>query len=194
MLFFKKLNKKTISKFKIFLKFFLLHCLFFCLGTVFFIFLFRTKLLTNIDILFYRGIGLLIISSIFLSAAMILYQKISNGFFTLRDIILALVLFFCVNLTFFTHLPVTAERSISVFLLDYLNKNPERFLTKEEITKIFIDKYLSEGKAIEKRLHEQLFSNNIIKEGNSYKISNQGKNLMKFYRLIASIFKINKSF
>jgi len=116
------------------------------------------------------------------------------GFFALRDIILALVLFFCVNLTFFTHLPVTAERSISVFLLDYFNKNSDRYLTKEEVTKIFIDKYLYEDKAIEKRLHEQIFSKNIIKEGSNYKISTQGKNLMKFYKVTSTIFNLSKKF
>jgi len=189
----KILNKKTISGFK-FLKIFFLHFLFFFLGTTFFILLFHTKILSNIDIFFYRGIGLLIISSIFLSAVMALCRKISNGFFTLRDIVLVLALFFCINLAFFTHLPVTAERSISVFLLDYLNKNEERPLTKEEITKIFIDKYLFEDKAIEKRLHEQIFSGNIIQEKEKYKISAQGKSLMKFYKLIAAIFKINKNF
>ena len=179
---------------KIFLKIFLLHCLFFVLGTTFFILLFHTKILSNIDILFYRGIGLLIISSIFLLAVMCFYKKISNGFFTIRDIILALVLFSCINLTFFTHLPVTAERSISVFLLDYFNKNSNRYLTKEEVTKIFIDKYLYENKAMEKRLHEQIFSGNINQEREKYKISNRGKNLMKLYRLIAIIFNINKNF
>jgi len=179
---------------KIFFKIFLLYCLFFTLGTGFFISLFHTKLLNNIDILFYRGIGLLIISSIFLLTVMILYRKISHGFFTVRDLILSLVLFFCVNLTFFTHLPVTAERSISVFLLDYFNKNSDRYLTKEEVTKIFIDKYLYKNKAMEKRLHEQIFSGNIKQEGEKYKISNQGQNLMKFYRLIDVIFNINKNF
>ena len=125
---------------------------------------------------------------------MFYYKKISNSFFTLRDIILALVLFFCVNLTFFTHLPVTAERSISVFLLEYFNKNSDRYLTKEEITKIFIDKYLYENKAMEKRLHEQIFSGNINQDGEKYKISKQGQNLMKFYRIINIIFNINKKF
>jgi len=177
---------------KIFLKIFFLHCLFFILGTVFFVFLFHTKLLSNIDVLFYRGIGLLLISSIFLFAVMVFYKKISNGFFTLRDIILALVLFFCVNLTFFTHLPVTAERSISVFLLDYFNKNSDRYLTKEEVTKIFIDKYLYEDNAMEKRLNEQIFSGNIEKKGENYKISEQGRSLMKFYRLIRAVFNIRK--
>jgi len=179
---------------KIFFKIFFLHCLFFILGTVLFVFLFHTKLLTKIDVLFYRGIGLLMISSVFLLVIMLFYKKISNDLFTIRDIILALVLFFCVNLTFFTHLPVTAERSISVFLLDYFNKNSDRYLTKEEVTKIFIDKYLYEDKAIEKRLREQIFSGNISQEGEKYKISTQGKNLMKFYKLITAIFKINKTF
>ena len=186
------LNKKTNFNLKIFLKFFFLHSLFFCFGTTFFVLLFHTKILSNIDILFYRGVGLLIISSIFLLTIMILYRKISHGFFTVHDLILSLVLFFCVNLTFFTHLPVTAERSISVFLLDYFNKNSERYLTKEEITKIFIDKYLYENKAIEKRLHEQIFSGNIKQEGEKYKISNQGQNLMKFYRLMRTLFNIQK--
>lgn len=178
----------------IFCKIVLLHVFFFIIGTAFYILLFHTILFKGLDVFFYRGITLLIISSAFLSLVMIFYKKIDcNALFTYRDIILSTTLVFCINLVFFTHLPVTAERSISVFLLGYLNEHSETALTDKEITNIFTDKYLYERDAIGKRLHEQLVSKNIIRNNNGYKISEQGRLLMKLYALIADVFNIDKS-
>ncbi|MDP2946781.1 MAG: hypothetical protein Q8N88_01580 [Nanoarchaeota archaeon] len=158
-------------KIKTFCKIVLLHIFFFIVGTAFYILLFHTTLFKNIDVLFYRGIALLIVSSAFLSLIMILYKKMGrNTLFTYRDIILSITLFSSINLVFFTHLPVTAERSISVFLLGYLNEHSETVFTDKEITNIFTDKYLYEYDAIGKRLYEQLTSRNIVRSNNSYKI------------------------
>lgn len=180
-------------KINAFLKLILLHAASFLLGTILFIFLFRTSLFSNINVLFYRGIVLLILSCIFMLMFMIFYkQKIKTKLFTYKDIVLAIVLIFCLNLVFFTHLPVTAERSISVFLLGSMNKNSNEELTNKEITDMFTQKYLYEYRAMDKRLNEQIISGNIIREGDAYKISSQGKLLIGFYSFIADLFNINK--
>ena len=96
------------------------------------------------------------------------------------------------NLVFFTHLPVTAERSISVFLLGYLNEHSQTILTEQKITQAFTDKYLYEDKAVEKRLREQVVSGTVMVNGGGYKISERGRALMKVYALMADVFRIDK--
>lgn len=168
-----------------------LHLVFFTLGTFLFIILFR--LFSNINVLFYRGIVLLFLSCIILLLFMVFLKRTVYGkFFTYKDIILSIVLIFCLNLLFFTHLPVTAERSISVFLLGYMNKYSNRAFTNKEISKIFKEKYVDDFHETDKRLSEQLISKNIASENNTYKITNQGKLIIKLYSLIADIFNINK--
>lgn len=171
----------------------LIYIFSFITGTVLFISLFKTGLFTNFDVFFYRGIILLFTSCLFTTLILLLIKrKWFQDIFTYRDIILALVLIFSFNLLFFTHIPVTANRSLSVFILGYLNHYSERALTKQEISQEFLKKYLEENQGIEKRLHEQLVSKNIVQVDNGYQISNQGELLIKFYLIIADLFGLDK--
>ena len=170
-----------------------LHSFFFIIGTIFFILFFRSNLLNDINIIFYRGIILLTASCILVFLIMIVFKKSHWGpLFTYKDVILSIILIACVNLVFFTHFPVTVERSISVFLLNYMNKHRNEVLTDKEITEVFINKYLYEFNAIDKRLQEQLASGNIICDVKGCRISKQGELLIKLFFLIADIFKIDK--
>jgi hypothetical protein len=171
------------------------HIVFFVVGTAIFAFLFHTPLFKRVDVFFYRGIALLAVSCILMLLVMLIYKKRSQSvLFTWRDIILSTVLIASVNLVFFTHLPVTAERSVSVFLLGYMNEYSEKSFTNEEITKALYDKYIIEYGAVGKRLHEQLVSGDIYRDGDGYKITSQGKSLMKIYSLVADLFGIDKRF
>lgn len=175
------------------LKLLFLHTLFFILGTALFISFFRTNLFRDINIFFYRGIVLLSISCILMVLFQCFYQqKAGKTLFTNRDIILSLVLIFCLNLVFFTHLPVTADRSVSVFMLGYLDSNPEKIMTNKEMAQLFSDKYLSEYGEIGRRFNEQIASGNVIQTKNGYQITKQGRFLMKVYRLVADIFAIDQ--
>jgi hypothetical protein len=169
-----------------------LHIAFFLLGSTLFILSFHTGLFKGINIFFYRGIILLAVTSALMAIFAIFYKKSKYGIFTYRDVALSVVLIFCINLVFFTHLPVTADRSISVFLLGYMNKYSDKAVTFNEITKIFTQKYLYEYGAIDKRLNEQIVSGNIINNGNAYKITKQGKSLIEAYVFVADVFNVNK--
>lgn len=179
-------------KFKNSIKILAFHVVFFIIGTTFFIFLFHTPLFRNIEILFYRGIILLLISCTMMAILLLLFKKrVPGRIWTYRDIILSLVLIFSLNLVFFTHLPVTADRSISVFMLGYLNNNSDRSLTGQEITDFFTNKYLYEYGAMNKRLNEQVESGNVVQIENGYKISKRGQLIMKIYSFIVRLFAID---
>lgn len=177
-------------------KLIMLYILFFLLGTIIFILLFHTTLFESIKIFFYRGIFLLATSCLLILLIMTATVKktIFGKIFTTKDIILSLSLIASFNLIFFTHLPVTAERSISVFILDYLNQHPDEKISTEEMNKIFIEKYLYESGALDKRFNEQQVSGNITYQDKGYKITNQGKLLMRFYLAVTEIFGIDKKF
>ncbi len=178
---------------KYYIQILLFYFTFFIIGSTLFLFLFHTSLFANISVFFYRGIVLLLVASFLSLLTLTYFKKNKYGkFITFRDIILILTLIFCLNLVFFTLVPVTADRSISVFLLGYVNNHSQKSLSKDEITDAFIKKYLHENGAIQKRLSEQIISKNLLKEEERYRISDQGKLLIRFYDFISNLFGINK--
>jgi uncharacterized membrane protein len=171
----------------------LLYFSFFIIGTALFIFLFHTPLFSSISVFFYRGVVLLVVSS-FLIILMLVYlkKKAFGNLIDTRDIILLVTLIFCLNLVFFTLVPVTVDRSMSIFLLGYMNKHSDAKLTNQQITKVFIEEYVQKNKALNKRFDEQLVSGNIVIKKGGYQITNQGKSLIHFFQFTADLFGINK--
>lgn len=112
--------------------------------------------------------------------------------FTYRDIILNIVVVFSFNIVFFTLIPVTAERSVSIFLLEYMSKHADRAFSHKEITQVFSEEFIDKHEGINKRFHEQIISGNIRQTGDRYKITEQGQFLMKLYIIIGDMFKIGK--
>jgi hypothetical protein len=168
------------------------HVLFFVCGTLFFIMLFHTTLFER-TVLFYRGILLLGLASTVVFAFLLFFKKTVYGKnFTIRDVILSVVVVFCLNLVFFTHVPVTADRSLSVFLLGYMNNHSDEVLSKDKITEVFVQKYIYENEALGKRFNEQIVSGNIRSVDDTYVLTEQGKSVMKFYTFIAGLFVINQ--
>lgn len=171
----------------------LIHLELFILGSLFFILLFQTPLFSGVEVFFYRGILLLIVSSLLtllLSLAIRFFSV--NKLFTFRDVIISVTLVFCINLVIFTHLPVTAERSISVFLLSYMNKNSERFITEDEITNVFIQKYLIENKNIKKRFNEQVVTGNVEEVRGDFRITKRGMGIIKIYKFLGNLLSLDK--
>lgn len=170
-----------------------LHSLFFAIGTFMFIFLFHTSLFKSTNVFFYRGVILLLVSCAIIALLQYLFKRsVPNTLFSHRDLILSVVIIFSFNIVFFTHLPVTANRSVSVFMLGCMNNNPNNIMTDKEMSNLFLDKYLYEYGEINRRFNEQVVSGNIIQSGNGYKITKQGQFLMKMYRFIANIFAVDK--
>lgn len=171
----------------------IIHLELFLFGSLIFILLFQTSLFDNVNVFFYRGISLLIISSLFtLFISFIIKFFSKERLFTFRDVIISFVLIFCINLVFFTHLPVTAERSVSVFLLSYMSEKRESYLTEEEITRVFVQEYLYENKNIQKRFNEQLISGNVVEENGNFRITQRGMWIIKIYKFLGDLFDINK--
>lgn len=73
-----------------------------------------------------------------------------------------------------------------------MDNHSERKFSENEITEVFVDKYVYKNKSISKRLYEQIVTGNILSQRDEYGITKQGKFIMRIYKFIAEVFKIDK--
>lgn len=160
-----------------------------------FIALFHTDLFSEINVLMYRGILLLLLSgiiAIILMASVVkIYKKLGmDG----RDVLLMFCGFCCVNMVFFTLIPVTVERSVSVFMLSYMEESDKEIFSENEIRDAFIALYVDEYGAFQKRFEEQITSGNIVYDSNEngFTITSTGRKMVRLFRIMASLFDTDK--
>ncbi len=169
-----------------------IYAVLFIFGTVLYIACFHTPVLAFMDVFFYRGIALIVLWGVIISAIMfILKKKVFTKLITVRDIILLFMAFCCINVVIFTHLPVTADRSITVFMLGYMTDNENESFTEEEIEEYFVDRYVYDYGAFEKRFEEQVVTGTIEDTGDGYRITDSGKGLMKIYEVVADWYNLD---
>ncbi len=157
-----------------------------------FIGLFHTKLFSGITVFFYRGVIFLFIAS---AVAALVTFGIKSVFTSLsldmKDVFISFVLFFGFTLGWYTLVPVTVERSISVYMLSYMDQNP-RAVTEEDFEKIFFNNYITKYGAFRKRFNEQLLSGNIEKTDGGYVITDNGRRIVNLFRTSAALFNTEK--
>ena len=157
-----------------------------------FIGLFHTGLLKGMEVLMYRGIVFIIITGIIAAVVMGIVRKFWK-FVTIRDIIMMFCIFCCVNTVLFTLIPVTVERSVSVFMLSYMEENSDQTFTQESVGEVFTEKYVEEYGAFEKRFNEQLVTGTIEENPDgTYSITEKGKFIVKMFRTIAEWFDTDR--
>ncbi|MDB5559562.1 MAG: hypothetical protein JWQ36_2496 [Enterovirga sp.] len=151
--------------------------------------LFKAGLLGGIGILFYRGLILALLAAIatgLLMAALI--ARLRRPGLQLRDAAAAAIVSFSLNVAFLVVVPVTVDRSISVFLLGRLASTGASAYTADEVRRMFVDGYVGEQRQIERRLDEQLASGNIERVGERYRISAQGLAFIRTAQAAAWLF------
>ena len=140
-------------------------------------------LLINIGvhkIFFYNGLFSMLISYLIV---LIIFLKSKKNI-----VIFTLLFSFLLHFTFFLFIPVTVDRSISVNLLIYLDSEySDELFEYKDIENQIID-YTSSKDFIDKRINEQIASNNIIVEGNQYKLTGSGKFLVKLFDIVSKIY------
>ena len=86
------------------------------------ILLIRLPLLKSVHVLMYRGIVMIVLSGIISSILLVLFKKWRKAtWLSAKDVVLVFILTCSINMVFFTLIPVTVERSVSVFMLSYMD-------------------------------------------------------------------------
>lgn len=157
------------------------------LCSIIFIALFHTPILKGMEVLMYRGIVFIIMAGLMSMLGMFLCTKKWKELFDIKDVILMFLGFCSVNMVLFTLIPVTVERSVSVFTLSYMEENPQAY-TVEEMEEIFNEKYVQEFQAFDKRFKEQIVSGNVDETEDGFVLNERGKFTVKFFRTVAAMF------
>ncbi len=186
----KKEGKKSVAG-KVF-KLILLYAVIYLVCSLLFVALFHTGFLKSISVLMYRGIAFIILTGLLAAIVMGVVRKFWK-FVTVRDIIMMFVIFCCVNTVLFTLVPVTVERSVSVFMLSYMDENPDKTFTQDSVGEIFTAKYVNEYGAFEKRFNEQVVTGTIKQNADgTYSITDRGRSIVKIFRALAEWFDTDR--
>lgn len=158
------------------------------------ILLIRLPLLKGMHVLMYRGIVMIVLAGILASILLVLFKKWRKAtWLSAKDVVLVFILTCSINMVFFTLIPVTVERSVSVFMLSYMDTNSNNHFTQDDISQIFIDKYVYEYGAFEKRFDEQIATGTIEQNADgTYSITDKGRFIVKMFRLISDVFETDK--
>lgn len=181
---------------KKFLKFILFLIIVTVCGFILCIALFHTTLFKSINVLMYRGLALIILTgiilAIILSVIYYYFKKKRIELFEPKDILSAIIVFMCIKLSFFVLVPVTVDRSVSVFTLTQIENKDDDTITKEEATKIFLDKYVYENDAFGKRFDEQIVTGSIKENTDgSFTLTPRGHFLVDFFKTIGKLYSVD---
>jgi hypothetical protein len=159
------------------------------LGFALFVAAFQLGVLGGIDILFYRGLILIaLVGVLTLVAAAIGLRVVAPTGLPPRDAFAAAVLSLSLNLSFLVIVPVTVDRSISIFMLGQMAAEPDHAFTSDAMSDRFVSLYVKDGRQIERRLHEQTVSGNVAPDGDGYKITKRGLAVVATARTMAWLF------
>ena len=95
----------------------LAYPLHFSIGSILFLVIHNFSNISGFETLFYAGICNLLLSAAILFGASLTLNKYTQFSISLPHLSLMTVLLLSVNLLIYTHIPITADRSLSVFLM-----------------------------------------------------------------------------
>ena len=158
-------------------------------GFAIYVLLFWAGIGGSLSILFYRGVALAIATALVTGLAA-LWPARRTGDSSLPVAAAALSLSF--NICFLVLLPVTVDRSVSVYLLSTIER---REMTPAELQQAFIDGYVVRMGAIDRRIDEQRRSGNVtVSPDGKVRLTRQGERFMTFSRLVARLFGTDPRF
>jgi hypothetical protein len=176
-------------------KLLLLYVLGIPLGFILYFIGFKVGLFADNEIIFYRGLLILFMTSFiqWLLAIVVIIFVIKPEV-SLAHALSITMTSLAVCATFLIVIPVSLDRSVSVFLLGYM-KNMGHPLTRDELTFGLESIYVKKYNAIDRRIDEQLKSGNIkITENGGIALTKQGENFIALSTKIAETLDIDKKY
>jgi hypothetical protein len=150
----------------------------------------RSPLFAGVPIFFYRGLILCALSAALVVALMALRRRR----FDLSTIIAAGALSLSFNICFLVILPVTLDRSISVFMLAQIEQHQDEGLDHQKLARVFVEKYVGDMHQIDRRVSEQRMSGNIALIDGSVRLTEQGHRFLMLSQNLARLFGTDPRF
>lgn len=133
----------------------------------------------RVDVVFYAAISDGIIAA--LISGIIIYLHRYFTIFTHTEKYLLVSIWLVCGYAFAISVPTVIDRSLSFYILEKLDQRGGGIL-KDQFKVVFTDEYLPEHRLVDVRLTEQLSSGTIMIENGCVRLTQRGKNLVKFSR------------
>lgn len=146
------------------------------------------------QVLFYKGLMILLISFLFIFIIFFFFSIKKKYHFEL--LFSALIFSFSLHLVFFVVFPVTFERSVTMYILNTLKNNQKNIcggLTKSQLEEKLINEYILKNDAVGKRINEQKIINFLNNDNKCLKITSKSENFLNFSEIIKKIYNINNN-
>lgn len=154
-----------------------------------------------IRIFFYRGIVALLVAAVIHGIAMYLCLfLLKRAYAVFKSVSYAhafsiIVCAFSLNFAFFTLVPVALDRSVTIFLLGYMSKDPDRVYSRQDLSNALEDIYIKKYGAIDRRIDEQVVSRNLVLvDGGKFKLTKQAVSFVNFSKSMARVFNVDPKF
>lgn len=166
----------------------------FILGWLLYIAMIQIGLFDFIEVYFYKTILILIITGTILLIIELLCKHFwKKATFDYKDVILSFVLFMSVNMVWLSTVVVSLDRSLSVFVLSYIEQE-DRSYSEKELDDVFQDVFIDKYEMLDRRFWEQLESGNIKEDSNGYQLTKRGKLLVDLFKVVGNTYKVDKRF
>ena len=161
-------------------------------GFAVYVLLFWSGAAASIRILFYRGIILAIAAAIVTGIAALWPARRT------RDSALpvaAAALSLSFNICFLVLLPVTVDRSVSVYLLSTIGREQGAGIDSTDLRRAFVDGYVVRMDAVGRRIDEQRTTGNVtVASDGKIQLTSQGRRFMELSRIVARVFGTDPRF
>ena len=162
------------------------------LGFALFVLLFWAGAGASITILFYRGVVLAISAAVLTGLAAIwLARRTGDSSLPIASVAVSLSF----NICFLVLLPVTVDRSVSVYLLSTIERQQGAGIGANQLEQAFITGYVVNMGAVDRRIDEQIRSGiSAVGSTGELRLTPQGRRFMNFGRLVAKLFGTDPRF
>ena len=147
--------------------------------------LFKLAALSH-TIFFYRGIVVIGVGAV-CTTGVFLVVHFKTSRWRIESIVAATLVSASLQLAFFVTVPVTLDRSISVFLLNQINSHTGG-VSKEDLTSAFVSEYVYKHDAIGRRIYEQSASRNIEVSNGKIVLSTRGRTFLRVAGVVKSLY------
>jgi hypothetical protein len=161
-------------------------------GFAIFALLFWLGVGASITILFYRGVLLALAAAIVTGAAAF---WLTRGTDDTSLPLAAAALSLSFNICFLVLLPVTVDRSVTVYLLSTIEAQKDAGIAPAKLERAFVDGYVVKMGAVDRRIDEQRRSGNVVVGvDNNIHLTPQGHRFMALSRVVARVFGTDPRF
>ncbi|WP_099469120.1 hypothetical protein [Konateibacter massiliensis] len=176
------------------MEFILFQATAFLLGWLLYIAVIQIGVFDFIEVYFYKTIFILIITGIVLLGAELLLKHFwKKAVFDYKDIFISFVLFISINMVWLSLVVVSLDRSLSVFLLSYLEQE-DRSYSEEELDGVFQEVFVEKYEMLDRRFWEQIESGNITQDGDSYRLTKRGEGFVAIFKAVGKLYKVDDRF